>query len=142
MTTSAPLIDSMLDACVRLVKAREPDGLGGFRNEGWTMGAPFAAAIVKDRSNQTRKAEQETVTAMYTVTAPSGIGLAFHDVFCRLRDGAIFRVADDSADSATPAVASFQFEQAVAERWELDDQHCKSTQCLLEQLRSARVSGG
>ena len=142
MTTNAPLIDSMMTACVRLHKAHEPDGMGGLRGEGWTMGAPFAAAIVKDGTAQTRRAGQESVTTLYTVTLHRGVGLAFHDVFYRLRDGVVFRVTDDSTDGETPAAASFQFEQVTAERWELDDQHCKSTQRLLERLRSARVSGG
>ena len=54
------------------------------------------------------------------MTTPKGVGLQFCDVFCRVSDGAVFRVTQGSEDSATPAGATFQFEQATAERWELN----------------------
>lgn len=117
--TNAPLVDNFLVDCVMLSKKRVPDGQGGFLDAAWADDVPFKAAIVKDNSIQARIAEQEGVTSVYTVTAPKGIGLDYHEVFRRVSDGAIFRVTSDSQDSETPEVASFQFEQVTAERWEL-----------------------
>ena len=118
--TNASLVDNSLVDCVMLVKKRVPDEQGGFLDAAWADDAPFKAAIVKDSSTQARRAEQESVTSVYTVTTPKGIGLDYHEVFRRVSDGAIFRVTSDSKDSETPEVASFQFEQVSAERWELD----------------------
>ena len=118
--TNAPLIDAALETCVRLHRPRVEDELGGLRTGDWTPGAAFPAVLVKESDAQTRRAGQEDADARYTVTTPPGTGLRFHDVFMRCRDGATFRVTAGSMDSSPPAVATFQFEQAQAQRWALD----------------------
>ena len=85
----------------------------------WKEGAPLRASIVKDKSLQARTAEQEGVTAVYTITAPARTSLDFHDVIRRDSDGQTFRVTTETQDSQTPKEASFQFVQVNAERWEL-----------------------
>lgn len=112
------LIDSMKEACTMLDKRTVADGLGGFTTA-WTDGATFDAAIIKDSSMQARVAEKQGVTEVYTVTVDKALPLAYHDVFRRNRDGATFRVNSKIIDSKTPAVASFQFGQVTAERWDL-----------------------
>lgn len=112
------LIDAFKTACVMMDKASVPDGIGGFTYE-WHEGAAFDAAIVKDSTMQARIAEQQGVTEVYTVTIPKTLPLGFHDVFKRASDGAIFRVTSNVTDSKTPGVATFQFGQVTAERWEL-----------------------
>ena len=112
------LIDTMKEACTMLDKRTVADGLGGFTTA-WTDGATFDAAIIKDSSMQARVAEKQGVTEVYTVTVDKSLPLVYHDVFRRNRDGATFRVTSNIIDSKTPAVASFQFGQVTAERWDL-----------------------
>lgn len=115
---NAELIDGYLQSCVMLTKKRVPDGQGGFEAI-WTDGDEFDAAIVKDRSLQARVAEKQGVSSVYTITTARGVALEYHEVFRRVSDGAIFRVTSDYTDSKPPNVATFDFEQVTAERWEL-----------------------
>lgn len=112
------LIDTMKEACTMLDKQTVSDGMGGFKTQ-WVDGATFLAAIIKDNTIQARVAEKQGVTEVYTVTVDKSLPLAFHDVFRRDSDGATFRVTSNIVDSKTPKVASFQFGQVSAERWEL-----------------------
>lgn len=112
------LIDSMMEPCVMMDKRSEPDGLGGFIVT-WQDGAEFNAAIVRDDSIGAQIAEKQSVTEVYTITIPKNLPLAFHDVFRRVADGGIFRVTSYARDSETPKVATMQFAQVKAERWEL-----------------------
>lgn len=112
------LVESMMEDCTMVDKKSTPDGLGGFTNE-WVDGAAFKAAIVKNNTMEAKIAQKQGVTEMYQVTVPKGTPLAFHDVFKRNSDGAVFRVTSNIKDSETPKVASFQFGQVNAERWEL-----------------------
>lgn len=115
---NAELIDGYLQSCVMLTKKRVPDGQGGFEAI-WTDGDEFDAAIVKDRSLQARVAEKQGVSSVYTITTARGVALEYHEVFRRVSDGAIFRATSDYTDSRPPDVATFDFEQVTAERWEL-----------------------
>lgn len=115
---NAELIDGYLQSCVMLTKKRVPDGQGGFEAI-WTDGDEFDAAIVKDRSLQARVAEKQGVSSVYTITTARGVALEYHEVFRRISDGATFRVTSDYTDSRPPNVATFDFEQVTAERWEL-----------------------
>lgn len=112
------LIDAMKEKCTMLDRRTVADGLGGFKTT-WTDGATFDAAVIKDSTMEARVAEKQGVTEVYTVTVDKALPLAYHDVFRRNRDGATFRVTSNIIDSTTPAVASFQFGQVTAERWEL-----------------------
>lgn len=115
---NAELIDGYLQPCVILTKKRIPDGQGGFETS-WSDGDKFDAAIVKDQSLQARVAEKQGVSSVYTITTARGVALEYHEVFRRVSDGAIFRATSDYTDSIPPDVATFDFEQVTAERWEL-----------------------
>ena len=114
------LIDELMEPCTMVDKISVPDGLGGFVYR-WTDGASFEAAIIKDSTLAARVAEKDGVTEVYTITVPKGVPLAFHDVFRRTSDGAMFRVTSNIADSQTPNRASFQIGQVTAERWEIPE---------------------
>lgn len=111
------LTDAMED-CVFYNKTKEPDGEGGYVNE-WTEGVEFKAAITFDNSIEARVADKSGVTSLYTVTAPKGTQLDYHDVFKRLSDGKVFRVTSDGDDKQTPKSASFSFLQVNAEEWQM-----------------------
>lgn len=113
------LLDNFLqEKCVLLEKKRTPDGAGGWLVE-WADGAEFNAAVVLDTSMQSRIAEKEGVTSVYTVTTRRSTPLSFHDVFKRLSDGAIFRATSDGAEKQSPGVGSLDMCQVTAEKWEL-----------------------
>lgn len=112
------LIDMMKESCTMLDKTTVSDGMGGFKTQ-WSDGATFQAAIVKDSSMQARVAEKQGVSEVYTITVDKDLPIAYHDVFRRDRDNATFRVTSNIVDSKTPSVATFQFGQVTAERWEL-----------------------
>lgn len=111
------LFEKMMEPCHMMDKATVT-GPFGVETE-WKEGAPFMAAVIKDKSLQARVAEKEGVTQVYTITAKPGVDLDFHDVIKRDKDGATFRVTTPSEDSKTPDVASFQFVQVNAERWDI-----------------------
>ena len=112
------LTDAFKTGCTLLTRTATPDGQGG-TIIAWADGATFEAAIVRDSSTQARIAEKQGVTELYTVTVDRDAALAYHDVFRRDSDGAVFRVTSNITDSRTPGVASFQFAQVTAERWVL-----------------------
>lgn len=112
------LIDNFFQGCVLMEKKREPDGAGGW-SVTWADGAEFDAAIVRDTTMQSRIAEKEGVTSVYTVTTRRSTPLSFHDVFKRLSDGAIFRATSNGDDKQSPDVGSLDMCQVTAERWEL-----------------------
>lgn len=114
----APLIESMMVNCCMMDKVSVSDGEGGFIFQ-WADGAPFQAAIIKNSTLNAKVAEKQGVTEVYTITTPKGVVLGLMDVFKRIEDGAIFRVKSNAVDSETPKVATFQFEQVSAEKWEL-----------------------
>lgn len=112
------LIDDFTSECAMIDKRSVPDGYGGF-DPAWVEGAKFNAAITLDNSMQSRIAEQQGVTALYTVTTKKNINLQYHDVFKRLSDGKIFRVTSDGDDKATPISANLNMRQVSAEEWTL-----------------------
>lgn len=112
------LFENFLESCIMLDKKTEADGLGGFVTV-YEEGAPFSAAIVKDKTLAARVAEKQGVTEVYTVTTERGVHLNAFDVFRRVADGTTFRVTGNAKDSEPPKMASFAFEQVPAERWEL-----------------------
>ena len=112
------LIDDFTSECAMIDKKSVPDGYGGFE-PAWVVGANFNAAITLDNSMQARVAEQQGVTALYTITTKKNINLQYHDVFKRLSDGKIFRVTSDGDDKATPISANLNMRQVSAEEWKL-----------------------
>lgn len=112
------LLTDAMEKCTMIDKRTVPDGYGGYITE-YVDGAPFMAATVLDSSMQARIAEQQGVTALYTVTTNKTINLQYHDVFRRESDKKIFRVLSDGDDKRTPISASLNMRQVSAEEWEL-----------------------
>lgn len=110
------LIREEMEACVMIEKKRVPDGQGGTTTE-YVAGAPFDAAITKDRTLSAVVAEKQGVSEVYHVTTKAGVGLDYGETFKRLEDGKMFRVTSNAADSRTPEAATFAFERVRAEPW-------------------------
>lgn len=115
------LLSEAMEKCIMLDKRTEADGYGGYITT-WVDGAEFLAAIVLDSSMEARIAEQQGVTALYTITTKKAINLQYHDVFRRIRDGKIFRVTSDGDDKKTPGSANLNMRQVSAEEWVLNDE--------------------
>lgn len=112
------LLDEQMETCIMMDRTTVDDGYGGYIST-WAEGASFQAAIVLDTSMQSRVAEKQGVTALYTVTTQKNMNLQYHDVFKRLSDGKVFRVTSDGDDKKTPKSASLNMRQVSAEEWVL-----------------------
>lgn len=115
------LLSDAMENCIFMDKRTTADGYGGYIIS-WVEGAAFQAAIVLDSSMQARIAEQQGVTALYTITTNKNINLQYHDVLKRISDGKIFRVTSDGDDKRTPASAGLNMRQVSAEEWVLTDE--------------------
>lgn len=112
------LIEDFKVECVFMEKTKVSDGEGGFVNS-WSEGENLNAAIVFDNSLQSRIADKQGVTNLYTITTDRNVLLEFHDVIKRVSDGKVFRITSDGSDSKTPTVATLSFCQVSAEEWVL-----------------------
>lgn len=112
------LLDDMMEDCRIMDKTTVNGGLMG-RQDSYAPGASFKATIIKVSSDQTMLAEKQGVGEVFTVVTEKGFGLAFHDVFRRESDQAIFRVLSNQTDSEAPGASTVQIGKVTAERWVL-----------------------
>lgn len=114
------LWESQMTTCVLMDKTSVPDGESG-RRVTWTESEfEFPAAIVFKASVQTKTAEAQGVTSLYTVHTYKSVTLEFHEVFKRKSDGKIFRVTSDGDDDRSPSVAGINMAVVTAEEWRLE----------------------
>ena len=114
------LLQSMMEPCVMMDKTTVSDGMGGIVAV-WVEGAAFDAFVRKESAPEITVAEQQGAKEMFTLVVPMGVNLEYHDVFKRLRDGAVFRLTSNTKDGETSKTASIpvQVARANCERWEL-----------------------
>ena len=112
------LLSEAMESCIMMDKRTIDDGYGGYITT-YVDGVEFKAAIVLNNSLEARFAQQQGVTALYTVTTVKALNLQYHDVFKRKADNKIFRVTSDGDDKKTPASASLNMRQVSAEEWEI-----------------------
>ena len=115
------LLSEAMEDCIIINKAIVDDGYGGTITQ-WTEGAHFNAAIVLNSSMEARTAEQQGVTALYTITTSKALNLQYHDVLKRVSDGKIFRVKSDGDDNKTPMSAPLDMRQVSAEEWKIPNE--------------------
>ena len=121
---SSLLADAM-ESCTMLNKVTIEDGYGGYIDT-YYKGVQFKAAITFDSSIMARRADNEGVKSLYTVTTTKALMLEFNDVFQRDRDGKIFKVTSDGDDKFTPNSTDLDMRQVTAKEWELP-RHEQST---------------
>lgn len=112
------LLEEQMDNCIMKDKTSIPDGYGGTKSQ-WVDGAPFKAAVTLDTSMESRLAEQQGVTNIYTVITQKSVNLQYHDVFVRQSDKKTFRVKSDGDDKKTPNSAGLNMRVVTAEEWEI-----------------------
>ena len=93
------------------------DGYGGY-TEGYTVGAEFDAVLVLNDSIQAQKAEQDGVKGVYTLTTEKSVPLAWHKVFRRKSNGAIYRVTSKD-EHATPSTTPMNLREVKVEEYTL-----------------------
>lgn len=112
------LLTKMMDECRIMNHVRTDDDYGGYTNA-WEEGATFRAAIGKNASPEQQIAEKEGITESFTVVVNDSFSLDYHDVFKRVRDGAIFRVTSRTTDSTAHPASTVRIASVTAERWVL-----------------------
>lgn len=112
------LLTQMMEECKILNHVRTDDPYGGHK-ESWEDGATFKCAIAKDTTTEQQIAEKQGITESYTVVVNDRFSLDYHDVFKRVRDGAIFRVTSRTADSTAHPASTVRIAKVTAERWEI-----------------------
>ena len=115
------LLSEARETCVLVNRSVTDDGVGGYAVS-WIDGAHFQAAIAFDNSLNGRVAEKQGVTDVYKViTTKDAYPLAFHDVFRRVSDGAVFRVTTNALDEHPPKSAGLNMMVCRAEKWVIPD---------------------
>lgn len=92
------------------------DGLGGF-GEIFTDGAVFQGAITTNQSMETRIAQAQGVTSVYTIITPKNVSIRFNDIVKRKKDNTYYRITSNPLDMETPLVANISYYQMTAENF-------------------------
>lgn len=111
------LLATEMERCVYMNESIVDDGRGS-RYSTWSEGAAFDAAFELQNSLNEAVAMAQGVKGIYRVTTERDVRLEFHQVFKRLRDGALFRV-ESKDDSRTPPTAALNMRIVRADEWEM-----------------------
>jgi hypothetical protein len=98
-------------ACLQ-ERRRAQIGFGGSRME-WVDGETVMVGFILKQSLEAGVAEAQTVRSVYRIVAREGTGLKSDSVLRRLRDGRLYRIMSDFAQ--TPEAADKRFMYALAE---------------------------
>ena len=114
------LIEDFYEDFTLLTPVVVSDGEGG-SNTTWYENTKFFAAAVKDKLPEMRAAERAGSKPEYTLTisGTTPVNIAYHDVFKRDSDCAVFRAISSTADSKPPKRATFNFSHVRCELWQL-----------------------
>ena len=112
------LLTQMMEECRILNHIRTDDDYVGY-TDAWTEGATFKAAIAKSGTTEQLVADQKGIDEAFTVVVEDTFTLDYHDVFKRMRDGAIFRVTSNTTDSTAHPASTVRIAKVTAERWVL-----------------------
>lgn len=112
------LMDKMKEDFIILTKTYVDDGLGGFVPK-YVEGVTIQGAMAFTNSMQTRLAQAQGVSSVYSLITEKNIVLEYHDVLKRKRDNKIFRVTQDGDDEYTPEGAGLNMRRVTCEEWTL-----------------------
>lgn len=112
------LLSAAMEPFIIMNKIKTEDGYGGYTTT-WAAGPNIDAVAIFDSSIESRVAQVQGVSSVYTVTTNKNVILEYHDVIKRVRDNKIFRITSDGDDKYTPSEATLNMRQVTAEEWEL-----------------------
>ena len=115
------LMDAYNDECVTLVKARVPDGQGGYSIT-YTEGIRFTPSWEYESSPEMLVAEQQGVNRVYRLYVNKTLDLDYHEVIKRLSDNQVFRVTNPGENRNTPASSGLNKRLIEVEKYELPHQ--------------------
>lgn len=113
------LMYEAMEPCVKMEQAPIEDAGGGYSSVGWRDVLSFDGFVRKETAPEINVAEQEVVKETFTLVVKIGTDLKYHDVFRRVRDGAIFRMISNTDDGQTLSQSSVPIAAAGCERWVL-----------------------
>ena len=112
------LLNDFAHFCVVMEKSSLPDGAGGSITD-WVEGKAFTAYYGLADSSETRKAEKESVSSVYTVLVDKAVRIKYGDFFKDTATGLTYRVTSNPDEKRSPRSASFSLKQFTAERKDL-----------------------
>lgn len=114
------LLDDFAKTCTVLEQRRVEDGEGGYTLE-WSDGQQFRNFFTLDTSMQTRRAEKDGVTSLYSALVEQDCAIRFGDFFRDEETGLTYRVTSIPEEKKAPQSASafLQLKYFTAERKEL-----------------------
>ena len=111
-------IQDFFEPLIYMEKRSVADGMGGF-HEQYTDGAEFMGAITTNQTMETRIAEKQGVTALYTIITPLNVPIKYNDVIKRSKDNKYFRITSNPKDMETPKQSTLNFYQMTGEEYHL-----------------------
>lgn len=121
------ILEKNFTAFTRLLPIRASDRRGGSVTE-WRIAETVDAVAVSAQSPHghasktvTAHADAPDAKSEYTVFTRRAVSLPFHAVLRREKDGRIFRILSDPADTETPAGARLDLRMYAAEEWRLPE---------------------
>ena len=112
------LLDEYAVECVALVKAWEPDPVGGYK-PGWQDGIHFTAAWEYQSAPEMAIAAQQGVSRIYNIYVDKTLSLDYHEAFRRVDNGQIYRVTNPGTDRMTPRNSRLNRRLIEVEQWSL-----------------------
>lgn len=112
------LLDDFARTCVIMEKIRQPDGEGGYITT-WAEGAEFINHQSRDTSMESRIAEKQGVTSVYSALVDQAVPIEYGDYFKDKTLDAVYRVTSRPEEKQAPKSASFSLKYFTAERTEL-----------------------
>lgn len=109
------MLSDFLEPFCRVKRSSAPNGLGG-SVETWEDGEIFRGGVTHVSGAEISVAGHQALRAVPVLAHETTVELKQDEYVRRLSDGAVFRVAGNSADMRAPAVASMQFAQVPVER--------------------------
>lgn len=112
------LLDDFARTCVLMEKNRVPDGESGYITV-WQDGVEFTNYQSRDTSMESRIAEKQGVTSVYSALVAASLPIEYGDYFKDKETGSVYRVTSQPDEKQAPKSASFNLKYFTAERTEL-----------------------
>lgn len=107
-------LEDFLESFIFMDYVSVPDGLGGLKYE-FREGASFSAGIAELSSTEATIAYRNGLKTIFRITTKLGVELEQNDVVKRVKDGRLYRITSNAADTTTPDVAVVKHRWCTAE---------------------------
>lgn len=115
MEEAMSLLNDFARPCALMEKTRVPDGEGGY-TVSWTEGAAFTNYQALDTSAETRRAEKEGITSVYSALVDKSLPIEYGDYFKDTETGITYRVTSNPEEKQSPKSSTLSLKYFMAER--------------------------